>query len=178
VRRIPQALAVAVVLGLLGLLVWDLAHSSGGKIAKDVDAGKITPAYPFTKSRIDTDGKLSLASLSGKVVVMNFWASWCLPCKDEARTLQAASEHWAGKEVVFIGVNEQDLRGRARAFMKRYGITYPQIADDGSLVGHYGVAAFPETFFVDRRGRVIPPHVAGVVTRATLDEGIRRALNT
>jgi cytochrome c biogenesis protein CcmG/thiol:disulfide interchange protein DsbE len=177
-RRVPQALAVAVVVGLLALLVWDLAHSSGGKIAKEVDAGKIVPAPQFTRSRLDASGKLSLASLRGKVVVMNFWASWCVPCKQEAGTLQAGSRRWAGKDVVFLGVNEQDLRGRARAFMKRYGLTYPQIGDDGPLVGHFGVTGFPETFFVDRRGRVIPPHVTGVVTRTTLDEGIRRALKS
>ena len=177
-RRVPQALAVAVVVGLLGLLVWDLAHSKGGKIAREVDAGKIIPAPMFTRPRIDTDGKLSLAALRGKVVVMNFWASWCVPCKEEAPILQAASQRWAGNGVVFVGVDEQDLRGPARAFMKRYGITYPLISDDGPLVGHFGVTGFPETFFIDRRGRVIPPHVTGVVTHALLEKGIRRALRS
>ena len=177
-RRVPQALAVAVVLGLLGLLVWDLAHSSGGKIARAVDAGKTIKAPAFSRPRIDKAGTLTLASLRGKVVVMNFWASWCIPCKGESPILQAGSKRWASKGVVFVGVNEQDLRGPARAFMKRYGITYPVITDNGPLIGHYGVTGFPETFFVDRRGRVVPPHVTGVVTRASLDQAIRRALRT
>ena len=175
-RRLPQLLAVAVVLGLLGLLVWDLAHASGGKVAREVDAGKTIQAPAFNRPRIDKGGTLSLASLRGKVVVMNFWASWCIPCKKEALTLEAGSKRWASKGVVFLGVDEQDLRGPARAFMKRYGITYAVISDDGPMVGHYGVTGFPETFFVNRRGWVVPPHVTGVVTRSLLDEGIRRAL--
>jgi cytochrome c biogenesis protein CcmG, thiol:disulfide interchange protein DsbE len=178
VRRVPQALAVAVVFGLLGLLIWDLAHSSGSKVLQAVDAGKTIPAPAFVRPRIDTSGTLSLASLRGRVVVMNFWASWCIPCKGEARILEAGSRNWTGRGVVFVGVNEQDLRGPARAFMKRYGITYPVITDDGPMIGHYGVTGFPETFFVDRRGRVVPPHVTGVVTTASLDQAIRRALKT
>ena len=62
--------------------------------------------------------------------------------------------------------------------MKRFGIRYQTISDDGSLVGHYGVTGFPETFFIDRRGQVVPPHIVGAVTRTTLDAAIRRALAT
>jgi cytochrome c biogenesis protein CcmG, thiol:disulfide interchange protein DsbE len=178
VRRLPQLLAVAVVLGLLGLLVWDVAHLHGGKIAKEVDAGKIVPAPTFTRPRVDTAGALSLAALRGKVVVLNFWQSYCAPCTKEASTLAKASQRWAGKGVVFVGVDEQDLRGPARAFIKRFAITYPIVSDDGPLVGHYGVTGYPETFFVDRRGRVVPPHIVGPATIAGLDEAIRRALST
>ena len=61
-----------------------------------------------------------------------------------------------GKDVVFVGVDEQDLAGPATKFMKRFDITYPVISDDGPLIGHYGVTGYPETFFIDKRGRVIP----------------------
>lgn len=174
-RRLPQAVAVAVVLALLGVLVWDVAHSSGGKIAKSVDEGKPIPAHPFTRPRVDTEGTLSLASLRGKVVVLNFWQSYCAPCSREAPTIVAAAERWAGKGVVFVGVDEQDLRGPARAFMKRYRMNYPIVSDDGPLVGHYGVTGYPETFFIDRHGRVVPPHIVGPATREGLDEAIRHA---
>jgi cytochrome c biogenesis protein CcmG/thiol:disulfide interchange protein DsbE len=181
-RRLPQLLAVAVVLGLLGLLVWDLVHSQGGKVAKTVDAGKIIQAPLFTRPRVDTSGVLSLTSLRGKVVVINFWQSYCAPCTKEAATLAKASKRWAGKGVVFVGVDEQDLRGPARAFIKRFDIAYPIISDDGPLVGHYGVTGYPETFFVDRRGRVVPlppiGHIVGPATREQLDQGIRRAFST
>ena len=104
-HRLPQLLAVAVVLGLLGLLVWDVVHSQGGKIAKEVDAGQIIPAPMFTRPRVDTAGSLSLAALRGKVVVLNFWQSYCAPCTKEASTLAMASKRWAGKDVVFVGVD-------------------------------------------------------------------------
>jgi cytochrome c biogenesis protein CcmG/thiol:disulfide interchange protein DsbE len=184
VRGIPQALAVGVVLGLLVLLVWDLAHNHAGKIAVEVDSGKSMVAPAFTRPRVNGTGTLSLASLRGKVVVMNFWQSYCPPCHTEARTLAAASRAWAGKGVVFLGVDEIDLRSAAQKFMARYGITYPTISDDGPLVGHYGVTGYPETFFIDRRGRVVPIHVGDVVghivgpaTTPVLNQGIRQAFS-
>jgi cytochrome c biogenesis protein CcmG, thiol:disulfide interchange protein DsbE len=177
-RRAAQSAAVAAVVALLGLLVWDLAHQSGGKVARDVDKGEIVQAPLFTRDRVDTSGKLSLASLRGKVVVLNFWQSYCAPCTHEARTLADGARRWSGKEVVFLGVDEQDLRGPALKFMHRFGITYPIVADDLGLTGHYGVTGYPETFFIDRRGRVVPPHIIGPASRKTLDEGIRKALGT
>jgi cytochrome c biogenesis protein CcmG/thiol:disulfide interchange protein DsbE len=178
VRRAAQGASVTVVLALLGLLVWDLAHQSGGTIAREVDKGEIVPAPLFTRDRVDTNGKLSLVSLRGKVVVLNFWQSYCAPCTHEARTLADGSRRWAGKDVVFLGVDEQDLRAPALKFMHRFGITYPTVADNLALTGHYGVTGYPETFFIDRHGRVVPPHIVGPASRKTLDEGIRKALTT
>jgi len=177
-RRAAQGAAVAVVLALLGVLVWDIAHQSGSKVAREVDKGEVVAAPPFTRSRVDTSGKLSLASLRGKVVVLNFWQSYCAPCTREARTLADGAKRWAGKDVVFLGVDEQDLRSPALKFMQRFGITYPIVADNLSLTGHYGVTGYPETFFIDRRGRVVPPHIVGPASRKNLDEGIRKALGT
>jgi cytochrome c biogenesis protein CcmG/thiol:disulfide interchange protein DsbE len=175
-RRAAQGVAVAVVLALLGVLVWDIAHQSGGKVAREVDKGEVVVAPPFTRSRVDTDGKLSLASLRGKVVVLNFWQSYCAPCTREARTLADGARRWAGKDVVFLGVDEQDLRGPALKFIHRFGIAYPIVSDNLALTGHYGVTGYPETFFIDRRGRVVPPHIIGPASREKLDQGIRRAL--
>jgi cytochrome c biogenesis protein CcmG/thiol:disulfide interchange protein DsbE len=178
VRRAAQALAVAVVLALLGVLIWDVAHQSGGKVARAVDKGEVVVAPPFTRHRVDTTGTLSLASLRGKVVVLNFWQSYCAPCTEEARTLANAYRDWKDKDVVFLGIDEQDLRGPALKFIRRFDITYPIVADNLSLTGHYGVTGYPETFFIDRRGRVVPPHIVGPATRKRLDEGIRKALGS
>jgi cytochrome c biogenesis protein CcmG, thiol:disulfide interchange protein DsbE len=177
-RRGAQAVTVAVVLALLGVLVWDTAHSQTGKIAREVDKRHVVNAWFFTRPRVDTKGMLSLASLKGKVVVLNFWQSYCAPCTHEAPIVSAASKRWAGKNVVFVGVDEQDLRGPALKFIKRFEIDYPIISDAGPLVGHYGVTGYPETFFIDRHGRVVPPHIVGPATRQTLDQGIRNALKT
>src|SRR5581483_5392660 len=111
-------------------------------------------------------------SLRGKVVVLNFWQSYCAPCTREARTLADTAERWKDRGVVFLGVDEQDLRGPALKFMRRFDIRYPIVADDLSLTGHYGVTGYPETFFIDRRGRVIPPHIVGPATRETLEQAL------
>jgi cytochrome c biogenesis protein CcmG/thiol:disulfide interchange protein DsbE len=177
-RRAAQVASVTVVLALLALLVWDLAHPTAGRVARDVDNGKTVVAPPFTRPRVDTEGTLSLASLRGKVVVLNFWQSYCAPCTREARTLAEAARDWEPRNVVFVGVDVQDLRGPARAFLERFDIRYPIVSDGGPLVGRYGVTGYPETFFIDRKGLVVPPHIVGPATRADLDEGIRRALRS
>jgi cytochrome c biogenesis protein CcmG/thiol:disulfide interchange protein DsbE len=183
-RRAAQGAAVSVVLALLALLIWDVAHSSTSKVPKELQSGKVLPAPAFTRSRVGSPGTLSLAELRGKVVVLNFWQSYCPPCTHEAPTVSAVSKKWAGKNVVFVGVDEQDLPGPALKFMKRFEISYPVIADDGPLIGHYGVTGYPETFFIDRHGRLVPAvqgsqiigHIVGAASAKALDENIRNAL--
>ena len=184
-RRGAQIAAVVVVFALLGLLVYKVVHNPKG-LATKLDKQEIVPAYPFSRPRVGIGGTVSLAALRGKVVVLNFWQSYCPPCTHEAPVVSAAARHWAGRGVVFVGVDEQDLSGPATKFMQRFGITYPVIADDGPLIGHYGVTGYPETFFIDRRGLVIPlppnksgqvGHIIGPATPALLDLGIRTAMN-
>jgi cytochrome c biogenesis protein CcmG/thiol:disulfide interchange protein DsbE len=170
IHRAAQAGAVTVVLALLGVLIWHFTHQGAG----NVKAGQVAPLW--TKSRVDTTGTLSLASLRGKVVVLNFWQSYCAPCTHEARLLADTSRSWSGKDVVFVGVDEQDLRGPALKFMRRFNITYPIVADDLGLTGHYGVTGYPETFFIDPHGRVVSPHIVGPATQKQLEDGIKRAL--
>lgn len=177
--RVVRGAVAACVLALLALLVWDVAHGHGPGVAQKVDEGKIVAAPPLDLPRIDTSGRLSLASLRGKVVVVNFWQSSCVPCKEEARTLAAAARAWEAKGigVVFLGVDSLDLTSAARGYLAHYGVGYPNVRDaTGSTYPAWGVTGVPETFFVDRRGRVVPPHIIGGATRQTLDEGIRRAL--
>lgn len=174
-RKAAQIGAVGVVVALLGLLVWNLAHTDGGGVAVDVEKNKIVPAPTWTRKRLNADGELSLASLRGKVVVLNFWQSYCPPCADEAPTLVKAAKAWEGKNVVFVGIDVQDFKAPALKFMKKHGIEYPNVRDNGSLVGRYGVTGYPETFFVTPDGNVVPPHIVGPVERKQLDEGIRRA---
>jgi cytochrome c biogenesis protein CcmG/thiol:disulfide interchange protein DsbE len=176
VRRVAQGSAVALVLGLLALLVWKVAHQQTSKLPEQVAQDEKPLAPLWTRKRVDTSGTLSLASLRGKVVVVNFWQSYCAPCTQEARTLAQTARRWAPKGVVFVGIDEQDLRSAALKFVHRFGITYPIVADDLALTGPYGVTGYPETFFIDRHGRVVPPHIVGPATAKTLAEGIERAL--
>ena len=179
--RVVRVAVVAAVLGLLGLLVWDVAHGSGPGVAQKVDQGRKVPAPKLDLPRLDADGRLSLASLRGKVVVVNFWQSSCYPCKLEARDVAAASRAWNAKrrDVVFLGVNAQDLKGPAHAYLKRYGVDYTNVRDAlGSTWPKWGVTAVPETFFIDRRGRVVPPHITGPASTKELEAGIRLALKS
>ncbi len=155
-KRAGQALALAVVLALAAILVWRIVGSGGG-----VREGKAAPRLVL--ARLDTRGTLSLASLRGRVVAVNFWASWCVPCKDEAPLLERIWNRDRGRGLVVLGVDAMDAAGDARRFMRRHGLTYPVVHDpQGSTLGHWGVPGLPTTFVLDRRGRVVAKVIGGL----------------
>jgi cytochrome c biogenesis protein CcmG/thiol:disulfide interchange protein DsbE len=175
-KRGLQIVTVGVVAGLLGLLIWKVVNQTEGAAA-ELAKGKSPLAPEFNLSRLDTTGKLSFASLRGKVVVLNFWASWCAPCKSEAPRFEAAWRQWRSRGVVIVGVDAQDFSGDARKFIRRYGLTYPNVHDGpGSILSKYGVTGFPETYFVSRTGRLVGERVQGEISEEKLAAGIRRAL--
>jgi cytochrome c biogenesis protein CcmG/thiol:disulfide interchange protein DsbE len=175
--RVVRAAAAAVVLGLLALLVWDVAHGSGGGVAAKVDHGHVVAAPKLTLPFFERPGTFDLASYRGKVVVLNFWASWCVDCKLEAKTLHDAAAQ-SGKDVVFIGVDGTDLSSAARAYMARYEMNYPVVRDvNGNAKSTWGVTGFPETFFIDRTGRVTR-HVNGPMPASDLKTWIRQELQS
>ena len=152
-----QALALGVVTGLLALLVWRLTHQP-----HPVKIGG--PAPSFALDRLDGGGKLDLASLRGKAVVLNFWASWCGPCKSESQALQKAYLEYRGRGVVVLGVDYHDLVSDARSFVAKHGLTYPIVRDRTGLVSdRYDLTGVPETFFVSRRGRLVGYHIEGPI---------------
>ena len=163
-RQLVRGVATAGVIALLALLVWKVAHGSGGGIASKVDHGE-TVAAPAVSLPFLHGGTFDLAAYRGKVVVLNFWASWCVDCKLEAKSLADAAARWKGKNVVVVGVDTKDFAFAASRYMKRYGVDYPVVRDvSGSLSDRFGVTGYPETFFIDRSGRVTPPHVVGPIT--------------
>jgi len=166
-----QVLAVGLVALLLALLVWKLAKGSGKKAA----IGKTAP--DFTLDRVGAPGKLQLASLRGKVVVLNFWASWCYPCNQEAPTLQAAAKRY-GDRVVVLGVDVNDPKSDARKFARKFKLTYPLVHDNHNVTSpKYGLTGLPETFFIDRTGKLVG-HVAAAIDAADLRDGVEQALKS
>ena len=176
-KLVAQAAAVGLVVGLLALLVWKLLHQDKN-VAAAMNGGKHPRAPNFVLPRLDRPGRLSLASFRGKTVVLNFWDSWCGPCKEESPRLEKAWRRWRSHGVVVVGVDGLDFSGDAKAFMRHYKLTYPVVRDGtGSTIGPYGLTGVPETFFVDRRGR-LRSHVAGPVGARELERNIRLALRS
>jgi len=171
-----QAVALAAVAGLLGLLVWRLTHQS--------HPPKIGGRAPgFTLRKLEGSGTLDLASLRGHPVVLNFWASWCDPCKGEATMLQREWTQYRKQGVVFLGIDYHDVASDARTFLSHHGVTYPAVQDGSGKVGdRYGITGVPETYFVDRSGRLVGVHVLGPITEAKFAqqfrEGLRAALHS
>ncbi len=116
-------------------------------------------APPFTLTLFNGE-TISLSDLRGKVVFLNFWASWCLPCRAEARDLEATWQTLKDKDVVFLGIDLQDTRKDALEFLKEFKVTYPNGSDPlGKVSVDYGVWGIPETFFIDPQGIISYKHV-------------------
>lgn len=169
-RRVGAFVAVA--LPLLALLAYGFTRD-----AKDIPSPLIGhQAPPFTLPLFD-GASISLDSLRGNVVFLNFWASWCAPCRAEARTLEAAALTYRDQGVVFVGVDIQDKEEDARAFLREFGVTYPNARDaSGQAAIDYGVWGIPETFVIGRDGRITYKHVGALgwaTITARLDDALR-----
>jgi cytochrome c biogenesis protein CcmG/thiol:disulfide interchange protein DsbE len=188
--RAAQVAALAVVAGLLALLIWRVVDAGRGRhLVSSIREGKKPPAPAFTLPVLWdrqetwpanarpalTDGTLSPAELRGHPVVINFWASWCIPCKAEAPRLAASARAHRGR-VVFLGIDVQDFKSDARRFLRRFDTPYVSVRDGaGSTYSRYGLTGVPETYWLDPRGRIVA-HYAGEVSRAQLETGVRLAI--
>jgi cytochrome c biogenesis protein CcmG/thiol:disulfide interchange protein DsbE len=171
-------LAIAAVAALIALLVYGVAQKGENTTLDDGVAKGQRPHAPDRRLPIlGGTAKRSLADLRGQVVVLNFWASWCDPCKDEAPRLEAAQRRLAGEGTV-LGVTYRDATPDSQAFVRRFHLTYPSVRDvDGKLAQDYSTKALPETFVVDRAGRLVAIS-RGVVTTRFLDAAIAKALRS
>ncbi len=174
-RLAGQVAAVGLVAALLALLVWKVAHNDQGSVARDFTRGAQPMAQDFTLERLNGEGSLRLSSLRGKVVVVNFWAAWCDPCKNEAPRFQAAFERYRNR-VEFVGVDTTDYSGDARAFLARYGVTYPNVRDpNGRVLREYGGLPLPRTFVIGPSWRV-SAYIFGEAREEELESAIQEAL--
>lgn len=162
---------IAIVVALLGLtLTLALAFRRDPHDIRTGTVGKPAPA--FTLERLDGSGTVALADLAGKVVILNFFQSSCLPCLQENPALVRAYERYHASDVVMIGIAFQESRDNSSAYVKRMGIVWTTVADDDGYVAlSYGVFGPPETFFIGTDGVIAGRHI-GPIDEATLVNGI------
>jgi cytochrome c biogenesis protein CcmG, thiol:disulfide interchange protein DsbE len=160
VKRSAVPIVVAVLAAaLVGLLVYGVvARRDDTSLDSAVRKGQ-RPAAPgagVALPVLDGSGRRTLAELRGRVVVLNFWASWCGPCEDEAPVLERAQRKLAGSGGTVLGVTYKDDADSSREFVKKYKITYPSLRDDRlDLAPKYGTTKLPETFVLDKAGHVV-----------------------
>jgi cytochrome c biogenesis protein CcmG, thiol:disulfide interchange protein DsbE len=188
--RVLQAGALAVVASLIALLGWRAVGVNRGRsLVAAIRADKRPPApdfrlpviwdrsrtWPRAAQSAIGDAVLSPAELRGYPVVLNFWASWCIPCKDEAPLLAASATAHRGR-VAFLGVDVQDFESDASRFLKRYEVNYPSVRDGGdSTYSAYGLTGLPETYYLDPSGRIVE-HSPGQLSAEDLEDGITQAM--
>ena len=151
---------VMAVLALVGLLGYGLLSKGGSSIAIG------DPAPDRELARLDGSGTGDIADYRGKWVLVNFWASWCAPCRSEAPALESFQRQHSGQGFTVLGINLDDTTDDAVDFVNRYGLTYPQLrdGDGGDRRDAYGMTGFPESFLVDPGGKL------ALIRRGPVDE--------
>jgi cytochrome c biogenesis protein CcmG, thiol:disulfide interchange protein DsbE len=172
-RRVLAPVPIAVVcavLAIVALLAYGLAaNEPDRRVEEALERGTREPAPELELPRLSGEGTESLEDYRGKVVVLNFWASWCEPCREESPLL----DRWHGRIKraggTVLGVDALDVDQDARDFIRQYGLSYPMLRDgDGDSRESFGIVGFPETFVIDRRGRI------AAVRRGPVDDAFMR----
>ena len=176
-RAVPiwaQIIIWVFLVGLLAIVGVGLSRAQQGT----VQAGEVIDNFTlplYSGYELDGKSEISLEDLRGKVVVLNFWASWCKPCEQEAAELQAAwKEYKSRRDVVFLGVDYVDTEPEARIYLKKFGVDYPTGPDLGTRISQYfRISGVPETYFIDKEGILqyvqIGPFTSITEIRAQID---------
>ena len=162
---------LAAVLPLVGVLLANIKRDPNPSQQRSPMVGR--PAPPFSLAPVGGGPAISLESLRGRPVVVNFWASWCVPCYEEHGVLlRAARQH--GAQVQFLGVIYDDEEERVRDFLAQAGAAYPSLLDvNGRTAIAYGVYGVPETYFIDAQGAIVHKYT-GPLDEATMADGLNR----
>jgi cytochrome c biogenesis protein CcmG/thiol:disulfide interchange protein DsbE len=150
-RNVLLVVGILLLLGLMAIMAVNLQK------VESVDLqGRKAPDFSLALFDQFEQDPLSLADLRGKVVVVNFWASWCVECYKEAALLEQAWQDYRDRSVMFVGVDYLDTDKEGLAYMAKYGITYPSGPDLGSKISKdYAITGVPETFFIDQEGNIV-----------------------
>jgi cytochrome c biogenesis protein CcmG/thiol:disulfide interchange protein DsbE len=164
IRTFVVFIAVLAVIGLLG-------YGLLNKSAKALEPGETVP--PTALPKLDGQGTASVADYRGRWVLVNVWASWCVPCRDESPALERFYRAHRGQRFTILGVDSNDLSDDALSFVRRYGVTYPQLRDGSGdfSQGELGTTGVPESFLVGPDGK-LALHRLGPVTPAYLDSNV------
>jgi cytochrome c biogenesis protein CcmG/thiol:disulfide interchange protein DsbE len=166
--RVSSIIAFSAVFIVIALFVVGMINRSAPPVEKG--------AAPQFSIPLFSGGTFSLAEQRGKVVVVNFWASWCIPCRQEAPILERVWQKYKDRGVVFIGVDYVDTDKEAMAFIKEFNITYPNGPDIGTDTSHrYRIQGVPETYFVGKDGSLYGNRI-GPIDEATLSAKIEELL--
>ncbi|HEX4669738.1 MAG TPA: TlpA disulfide reductase family protein [Solirubrobacterales bacterium] len=155
-----SAIAVLAVLAIVGLLTFGLLSKGSSGVA----LGEIAPTSSLP--HLEGGGEGSLSDYRGHWVLVNFWASWCVPCREEAPALESFQRRHRDGSFTVLGIDSRDLSGDGRAFVRRFGLSYPQLRDgDGATAHDFGTTGVPENYLVDPQGKV------RALVRGPVDEG-------
>jgi cytochrome c biogenesis protein CcmG/thiol:disulfide interchange protein DsbE len=171
-----QAAAIALLVALVALFAQSVLQGSA-TVAAELGDGKRPQAPNFTLPRLSGTGDVSLQSFRGKVVLLNFWASWCAPCREEAALFDQIQSQYGPRGIVVVGVDSQDFASSARSFARQYHVNYTLVRDSSNNVtNRWGVSSgFPVTFVINRQGAVQKMFVTEV-TGSMLQEAMRPLL--
>ncbi|MHB1809651.1 MAG: TlpA disulfide reductase family protein [Solirubrobacteraceae bacterium] len=144
---------------LIGLLIYGVSTQAANRSLDEEIAHGAHPQAPLAQTSLPAlsgQGRMTLASFRGKVVLLNFWASWCTACQEEARLLERAQRELAPHGATVLGVTWQDPTTDSLRFVKKYGLTFPNYHDaNGELVSAFGTRQLPESFLINRRGEIV-----------------------
>ena len=173
-RRTYVPLVVIASLALVVLLVYGVIGAGDSTTLDDAVRAGEKPAAPTDSLPLLAGGEASIADWRGKPVLVNFWASWCDPCKDEAPLMERAHRRLTAEGGTVLGVTVDDATDDSKAFMREHGITFPSLRDvEGELAEGFETTGVPESFAVDREGRIVAIS-RGQVSRAFVEDALKR----